>query len=481
MSHLFTHVDVRTLAPGTDYDGAKKPLPILEFTDTATLGAPQVWTFTLPGRTLPTTRGRVPWAEIIRKGDAAYAEGWSGTASEPGTPRTLAHGLISDIGDSEQLSAGAYSNTTTVTVTSGHGTLTRDAVAWWMYYGSADGWTQARAKLTADQLSGALDKILANYTNLVAFHHASWARGSAGLKDLLAYHFTALKASAAIQMNLAMQEGNHWSIMQTVTDELHEFYSAIRPADVSPQGGFVHRAAPGTPSIPRGQDGGATWLIHRPAPFPFGNPDGSGNVSEWRRVRLHDYSAATATPTRRPLGQTSTSSSTSAVRNFFLVMPGIQLVNDEMSFSMGIALANKASIQRHAYSPSRVRTNLIVDEGQQSNVLDFARALTWRHAGQHNRRDEMRSGSFVLPLAPNITPGDRIRLRVPYGDTTQRVEGYVVARSHRWAPTGGGTTTVQVERLLPVSVYDDPSWFVKGLELVKVGSAGNVPSAKPKA
>jgi hypothetical protein len=490
---MFAHVIVKAFGDDKRYAGGETPLPILSYSDSFSMGAPKSCTFTLPGRTTDTGKGRKPWAEIIFPGDGMYSEGYlwdnggstytAGALPHVGDPHTLVHGLITDIGDGETLTPDGYSYSTSVTAQSYHGVLTRDAVAWWMYYGSAEGWTKARGTLTSDQMSGRLDKILANYTKTVIFNDANWNRGSAGLKDVLGYHFTSLDANAPILLNVALQEGSHWSILGSVTDSLHELFSATKPAAIQPVGGFAHRPTVGGQDGPlqRARDGGSTWLIHRPCPFPFGNRDGTGNLSEWRKVRLHDFSKGDTRPATTPRGQASVTRSSSGVKNFFLVYPATDLINESMTFSMGIAVENKTNIGRYGYSPARVRTQLILGQGDKRNIVELAQDLTWRYAGQNNRLDEMRSGSFTLPFSPQIQAGDRIRLQVPHGDSTSLMEGYVVAGGSSWSPTNGGQTTVQVERLLPIAAYEDPAWFVKGLQLAKVGSQGNVPSAKPKS
>lgn len=476
----FTHVEVRAATEAAPWTAASQPLPVLEYSDTASLTGPQTINLTLPGRTADTAKGRRPWAELLRVGDVLYSEGWA-VGDDPVSAATLAHGLIQSVGESENLTTSGYSYTTTVTAQSGHGVLLRDAVAWWMFYGSVEGWTRARATLTTDQMSGAVDKILANYTSRIAFHRANWQRGSQGLGDLLGYHYRALKANAPVQMNLAMQEGPHWQIMRGATDDLHEFYSTVLPGSAAPEGGFAHRPAPGSAAIPRGRDGGATWLMHRPAPFPFATPEGTGDLSEWNSLPLHDLSERAAQPVRVPLGQVSSSLSSDSVKNYFLVMPAMQVINEEMSFAVGIAVQNKASLARYGYSSSRVRTNLVIGEGTKENMIEFTRRLTWRYAGQHNRRDEMRNGAFSVVLSPQVQPGHRVRLRVPYGDEARLMDGYVTARTHSWSASGGGTTSLTLDRLLPSEVYKDPSWFVQGLELVKVGSDGKVPSNRAGA
>jgi hypothetical protein len=491
---MFAHVIVKAFGDDKRYAGGETPLPLVSYSDSFSLGSPKSCTFTLPGRTADTGKGRRPWTEIILPGDGMYSEGYlwdnggstysAGELPKVGDPHTLIHGLVTDVGNGETFTPDGYAFSTTVTAQSYHGVLTRDAVAWWMYYGSVDGWLKARGLLTTDQMAGRIDKILANYTKTVIFHDANWNRGSAGLKDVLGYHFTSLDANAPILLNVALQEGGHWNILGSITDPLHELFSATKPAAIQPVGGFAHRPTVGGQDGPlqRARDGGSTWLIHRPCPFPFGNPDGTGNLGEWRKVRLHDFSKGDTRPATTPRGQATLSRSGNGVKNFFMVYPAIDLINGSLSFSYSISVQNKANIGRYGYSPGRVRTQLILNNhGDKRNMIQLAQDLTWRYAGQNNRMDEMYTGTFTLPFSPQVEAGDRIRLHVPHGDGTSLMEGYVVAGGSNWSPTNGGQTTVQVERLLPVAAYEDPAWFVRGLEIVKIGVQEHMPSAIPKS
>ncbi|MBB6097371.1 hypothetical protein HNR42_000785 [Deinobacterium chartae] len=126
----------------------------------------------------------------------------------------------------------------------------------------------------------------------------------------------------------------------------------------------------------------------------------------------------------------------------------------------------------------KIRTNLILGEGSEANMLDLARSLTWRLAGQHNRVEDMFSGTYTVPFSPHLRAGTRIRLRAPIGDRTRVMEGYVTSRTHTWSRERGGQTSVSVTRMLPAEVYEDPAWFAVGLSEVQVNAKEYLPTAR---
>jgi hypothetical protein len=454
---------------------------ILSYSDTASLGGAQSFSITLPGRAALTSDGhRRPWREILSTGDLIQAGGWNwnGEGERP-KPRTTADGLIVRIDDSEAMTAQGYSYTTTLSCQGLGSVLQNDSVAWWMYYGSAEGWVAARGKLLADDLSGTIDKMLGNYMNKVVFHSASWNRAGQGLGARLGYHLTALSPSAPIQTNLAIAEGTHWSIMQEFVDApLHEMFTRVMPGDYLPQGGFQHTPTLKAESALIGQlagDNGRTWLFFRPAPFPYASDTGKTVFSSWRALELHDFTE-TESVSAPALG-----TGIDGVRNFFMVYPAVQFLDETMAFTVGIAIENRTSINRLSYRPLKTRTHLALGKGKYENFITLAKALTWRLAGQWNRNDEYYDASLEVPFAPEVQPGHRVRFRGPLGDETKQgqYEGYVTSRTHTWTPENGGRTSVQLSRVLLVSNYADPAWFVKNLAPVQVRADETAPSSQP--
>lgn len=468
-------------------------LHVLQYSDTATLGGVQTFSVTLPGRVTMKGGQKVPWMELVAVGDLAYAYGWNwdgsqgqdaGYGRKTGDPMTLADGIVTGISDSEQLTPDGYQFTTTIQCESLQSILNVDSVAYWMFYGSSEGFIRARSQLQTNDVSGRMDKALANYVNAVAFNLTAWNRHGKGLGARMGYHFKGVKGDVPVLSDLAVMEGSHWNIMQSVIDmPLHEMFCAIRPASFKAVGGFAHAPeagseAPGAP-IRRGPDGGALHMIVRPAPFPFGNPDGTGNLSEWRALPLHDFSHLDASPVMTPLGG-GTTSTLHDVKNFFLVFPGFQPLNEQNTFGMGAAVVNDESIRRFSYRPFKMRTLLVLGREDEGSIIDLTNRITWRIAGQYNRLDEMYSGQYQVPFSPQIQPGERVRVRVPFGDRTRVIEGYVTQRTHQWSVEGGGSTTVSLDRVLTAETYDDPAWFVQGLAQVDFDADKAIPKVQPK-
>ena len=475
ITHALKPQDLRALTPGS--------WRILSYSESATLGGVPMFSFTLPGRATVASDGhRRPWREILSVGDLVQAAGWTNDGQSTPQAVTMADGLIISVSTRKSLQPGGYEYVTDVSCAGLQHVLMQDSVAWWMYYGSAEGWTAARGKLLSNDLSGRVDKMLANYLNKVVFHSASWNRDGVGLGARLGYHLKALTPNSPINTDLAIAEGTHWSIMSQFLDEpLHQLYTSVRPESYAPQGGYAHRPSAKPEKAIVGQiaaDGGRTWIMMRPAPYPHADATGKGVLKDWQALPLHDYSHAEA---KYYQGQ-GQDKGDSEVRNFFMVYPAYQFLDESMSFTAGIAVENRESIQRFSYRPLKTRTHLVLGEGAEEDMLTLARSLTWRIAGQYNHLEDYLTGQFILPFDPTLQVGDRVRFRDPDGDQTKQalMEAHVVAFSRQWDPENGGTSTVQVERVAPVSHYADASNFIRGLAPVKVAAQDTAPSTKPE-
>lgn len=456
---------------------------VLNYSETGGLGGTPVFTFSLPGRATLRDGTRRPWREVLSAGDLVQASGWSWDGETSAEPVTMTDGLITSMSTHRTLTPTGYEYTTQVNCVGLGSVLEQDSVAWWMYYGSAEGWARARAELLPDDLSGKPDKIMANYMNKVVFHHASWQRAGKGLEARMGYHFAALPASAPLNTNLAVAEGTHLGILSELLDPpLHELYTAVLPASAAPQGGFAHRPTLGPERAIIGEvatDGGRTWLMMRKAPYPSADKSGQPVMHEWRSLPLYDYSDAEGVELYDGQGHDHTDQN---VRNFFLVQPAFQFLDDRMAFTAGIAVKNEASIRRYAYRPLKIRTHLVLETGDRLNPIELAKALTCRLAAQHNRLDEYMDGSIQLPLDPAMRPGVRVRYRDPDGDQTDPalMEAHVVGYTREWSPERGGNMVLQLNRILSAANYSNPQWFVTGLSPVQVDTSQTAPSTAPK-
>ncbi|MCD0168081.1 late control protein [Deinococcus sp. 23YEL01] len=445
------------------------PIDLLSVSDNASLGGTQSLHLTVAGR---TRDGRM-WRELLNVGDVfrvgAHRHSNDGTAQHT----IIEDAIVSDYQVSEQMSPGQYSYTLSIAASGLQGVLEADAVAWWMFYGTVEGALRSRGALLPDDTSGRLDKVLANYANRVAFHGANWERAGTGLRERMGYHLRSLSPNVPILYNLSVAEGAHWQIMASAAElDLHEFFVQQRSEgdDRGFTGGFVHHPTVNASSIlssaDAGQgDGTRPYIILRPKPFPYADRNGKPVMTDWNALPLHDL-----TDRRASTGSHGFGHSVSAVRNFFMVYPGYDAMNDSMAFTLGLAVVNRASISRHAYRPAKFKTSLVLNDGDEGSMIDLARDLTWRMAGQMNRMDQYSQGSITVPLAPEVQAGDRVRFRLVNTDESSQgiFQGYVTSRAHQWQLGGGATTSLSLERVLPESTYQTPEWFVEGLELAEV-------------
>ncbi|ABW35076.1 Phage late control protein D (plasmid) [Deinococcus geothermalis DSM 11300] len=465
MSLYHTHAWVSVTSAASGIPSSAGPLDLLSLTDSASLGGAQSLTFTIAGR----ARNGQPWRELISVGDLVSVGAQRHEEGQSVSVTLAEDAVVQDVQVGEQMAQGQYTLTTSVTAEGLQGMLQADAVAWWMYYGTEIGALRARGELLPDDTSGDLAKVLANYLNKVALHRANWNRDGVGLKERLGYHLKALKPNVPILKNLSLAEGSHWEIMaQHAELNLHEFFVAQRRRGDTFKGGFVHHpthtARPLVSTDAPGEgDGSHPYIILRPKPFPYADRNGQPVMAEWNALPLHDLTGSRATTGQHAFGR-----SLGGVRNFFMIYPGYDAMNDMLAFTTGLAVLNRASIERYGYRPVKFGTNLVLNVGSEDTMLDLARDLTWRMAAQMNRTDEMAQGSITVPLAPEIQPGDRVRFRLVHTDSTDGgvFQGYVTGRTHSYQKGQGGTTALQLERVLPDSVYRDPAWFVQGLARV---------------
>ncbi|PIG96869.1 late control protein [Deinococcus sp. UR1] len=444
-------------------------IELLSISDSATLGGTQGVNLTLAGR----TRTGLMWRELLTVGDTFRVAGHRHEDTGTVQATIIEDAIVTDYQVSEQLGPGQYSYTVGISAQGLQGVLEADAVAWWMYYGTAVGALRARGALLPDDTSGRLDKVLANYLNRVAFHGANWQRSGTGLRERMGYHLRSLTPNVPILYNLSVAEGAHWQIMASAAElDLHELFVQQRAKgdDRGFVGGFVHHPSVQAPAIvssanPGEGDGTRPYIILRPKPFPYADKDGKPVMREWEALPLHDL-----TDRRASTGMHGFGHSMSAVRNFFMVYPGYDAMNDSMAFTLGIAVMNRPSIYRYAYRPVKFKTSLVLNEGDESTMIDLARELTWRVAGQMNRMEQYSAGSITVPFAPEIQPGDRVRFRLVNTDESASgiFHGYVVSRAHQYQTGGGSTTSLSLERVLPEATYQTPAWFVEGLEPVQV-------------
>lgn len=417
------------------------------------------FSITLQGRSFREGGTPLPWDEVFKKGDLAWVEGanWAGGYA-PGLSddAVLADGMIVAMHVSESLSDDSYSNTITLICDTFASILARDAVAYWMYYGGVRGVLRARAQLPLQAQSGRLDKILAEYMDKVVFTNEMWGREGGGIKERVSYAFTSLPFEVP-PLDLSIAEGTHWTILgQHLDQPFHELYS-VTQAQADRRGERTSNA-----SITRGEANASTTIVMRRAPYPHVTPDGRGDVSDWHALKLHDHTNQNA----RQYGErTATRGIDDGHYNFWLSLPRFMGITDRAALAKGVAVHNPAARRIFAHAPMRVSTAMLFDvERSDETILDTTRRLTWRLAGQWNRLEDYRIGGTTIPFAPSIQPGERILIRVPYGDNTRKLEAHIDGRSHSVERERGGTTSIDYSRGLFDNLYQDPAYFADGLE-----------------
>ena len=447
-------------------------LDLLSYQESRSVGGDHSINLTLSGRAKAGQKTQ-PWIELLNPGDLIRV-GASNTGVDGGRPFTLAEdAVVQSVSVGESLQDGSYSFTTQISAQGLQSVLMQDAVAWWMYYGTAIGALKTQVVLMPDDVSGKLDKVFANYLTRVAFEFSNWQRDGVGLAERLGYHLSSLHSNVPVLRNLTIAEGPHWNILQQYAEQpLHEFFVQYRRKNDPNRpmiGGFAHHPEHRPEALVSSQDartgsGDRPYIVFRPAPFPFADKNGKPVMSEWEALPMHDLTDLQGTT-----GNRTSSTSLQGVKNYVLVSPAYDLMNQEMAYTLGIAVSNTESIRRYGYMPAKVSTNLILNDGPQQSIEDLAHELTWRLATQFNQSVPMNNVSLSVPLNPNIQPGDRARFRLLVSEEGQSsiYLGYVSGVSHAWQQGQGGTTTLQLERCLPETTYQDPSFFVEGLGNVR--------------
>jgi len=413
--------------------------------------------------TLPRYRSldantRHPYADLIRVGDLVTVEAYAWTGTRGGW-ETLLHGPVTAVAITEAVNDGLQA-TVQLSVASMAHILAQDAIRQWMYLGSVEGWNLVQSKLTTAEMSGTPAEVAFRYLTRVAFHHAMYRYQGLGLADLMHLDFDGLEAVGPLFTELVAAEGTHLEIISRLLDyPFHELYvTSMQEGDIT--GRWRHLAA----NAP-GRNNGATAVRWRAAPYPYADRSGRGVLSAWEALPLHTLEQDLHLVRGQSRARTDT-----AVRNFFMAYPALSFTDDEFLFGLGAVIAHRASIQRYGYRPMNIRTHLVHNDGQdREGVADFMFELTYRLAGQWNRLHEMMSGTLQVPFYPWIRPGERVRAPSLW-DAEELAEYHVRGRTLSWQPESGGSMTLAVERGLPVRVYEDPDWFVAGLERVRVGS-----------
>lgn len=411
--------------------------------------------------TLPLRRvrngTRERWTDLIRLGDHLTLEmlAWDGTR---GDWTTVLHGPVTSINHQEAITRGRYDARVTLNAAGMDHILSRDAVAWWMFYGTIDGYATVRARLTLDELTQAPYRVMYQYLRKVAFH-ASVYDHNGPLSDYLNLDFAGLEGLSPVAISLSAPEGSHLSAITPYLDApLHELYTTTKP--ISALTGTLTTGANGP-----GSDKALTTVTWRKAPYPFATVDLTGDTSEWEALPLHTVETGL-----RPVDNAAFTRTDAAVRNFVIAYPAVQFLNEQFAYAYGAAIVNPKSHARFGYAPLKTRTHLIADqEATQSALEEYMYLLTARLAGQWNRQEEMLGGQVSLPLDPTIRPGERFRCYVPWNEDAGLHEFHIRGRNLTWNRSQGGRLALALERGLPVSTYRDAAWFVDGLQKVRVG------------
>jgi len=408
---------------------------------------------------------RLSWFDRLSIGDhiTVVMSNWNGME---GSREVVLDGIITGLSEQETVSDKSYGYNCVVQAASFTHLLASDTVAWWMFWGSVEGWGRVTTFLTPDEQQGQSAEVAFKYLKKVAMRQSIYSNFGLSLERLISLDFAGLNAVAPYQHALTQFEGSHLEIISSFLEApLQELYTTT---DTRLFGKFTHEANPG-----RKWDmnlAGTNVLRWRPAPYPYG-------VSEGGRVRivLNDWSKLRVHTLDEKFGAVSTSSrqrNDSLIRNFFMLYPGVSFATDMMLWALGTVVANEGSYKTFGLRPMKVRTNLLHSENaayRKESLEDFIERMTWRLAVQHNRLHEMAQGTITTPLMPWVRIGER--LRGPHlWHTNKMAEYHIYSRQLSWNPATGGQSVFGVERGLPVEVYSDPQWFARGLSLARVGS-----------
>lgn len=397
----------------------------------------------------PSSRKR--YSELITVGDLCLVEmlAWDG---KRGDWEAVLHGPVVEVEETEPLGPEALPGTRLGVASMAH-FLAQDAVARWMWFGAVEGWKPVESRLSIQEMNDDPASVVYRYLKRVAFHTANWNNGGT-LEDYIHLDLDGLKAVGPFSVELQLAEGPHLEIVKGLVDyPLMELYATTDRAG-SLKGAHTSQAGKAP-----GEGRAATVVRMRKAPYPYPTTD------EWQALPLHVLEGEW-----RPVRSRAVAKTDQAVRNFFLLYPALPFIDEYLLLAIGVAVANRRSIQRYGYRPMKVRTHLIHNESHpgQDAVVETTKALTMRMAAQWNRLHEMEAGTLELPLAPWIRPGHRVRAESLWGEGKR--EYHVRARALFWDPQQGGRMTLAVERGLPPEVYADPGWFAKGLEVVRAGT-----------
>ncbi len=332
-----------------------------------------------------------------------------------------------------------------------------------MFYGTVKGWAGVRASLTTDQMTRAPHLVMFDFLTRVAMTNSVYNNLGATLDRRVHLSFNGLNANTIIALSLTMMEGPHWQIISGFLDApLHELYATTMPAANLPSG--KRQAA----TAPAGEDGGATTVVWRAAPYVFADENGKADASEWNRLPVHFLDDVH--PVVNSRGGTF---SKAATRNFVLAYPAYQFLEERHLYASGSVVANRRSIERFGYRPLKVRTHLILNDQQPpESITDFARALAYRVAGQWNDMHLLKTGTVSTTLQPTVRPGERVRFTDPWG-SDREYEYHVRARQMTLDPIEGGRMTLNVDRGAPTGFYADRARLdqhMRNLEVVRVGA-----------
>lgn len=430
----------------------------ITFTDGVAGQMPQA-SITLPLKRSTDEFGRLPYTDLLAPGDLCTIE----VLASHGRGEdwvTILDGPIRSLSESESLPAGGgLEATTTVEVGSFADVLNEDTVAWWMFYGTVEGYGKVRSYLTPDQLSQSPYRVAFDYLTKIAMTESVY-RHFATLADRVSLAFGGLEALTPLELTLTMAEGSFWSVISGFTDApLHELYVTTMPPDRLP--GTLTRAA----ANPAGSDKGATTVVWRTAPYVHATPAGRVDASAWNALPLHDLTRdGNVVDTRRG------TYSKAAIRNFTLVYPAIQFVNEDFAYAHASAIANTRSIRTFGYRPLKFRTHLLTDDSSTTpDIVDFMTAMSYRAAGQWNEQHRLKNAVISAPLTPTVLPGHRVLVPDPWlGEDAWQY--HVRARQITLDPVQGARMTLNLERGAPNAMYADPAWLVADLEAVRVGA-----------
>lgn len=432
-------------------------LPIVDFNLQDGLGMMPQASITIPRYFNPTRTTRKLYMDAMQDGDEILIEGLGVVGNHNPGWTTLLHGMVLNPQLKQQIAGEKSTLHTTFTAHSFGSVLQKDALAWWMWLGTAFGVQRTRAIFSAEELNTLPHQIIYNFLSRMLNQVSQWGMAGHPLGDYLGLQLDGLQAVAPMAMSFSSIEGSFWEIIQSVVDSpLHELY-----VQTVPQKDLL--ALPTTRPAPKavGEDSAATTIIMRRAPYPYADENGMGQLGEWNALKLHTLEGIL-----EPVLDTTAFRDSSRVKNFTMVYPLINFVNEQYLFTMGWAIQNPASIQRFGYSPAKWGTHLI-QTAEQPQIDAFSRKLAWRVATQFNQLDKALYAQVQLPFMPHLRPGQRILTDYPFNENT-RYQFHIQSRSLSWNPDTGGRTYLTLDRGYQDSLYRDPAFWVDGLQPAQI-------------